>query len=510
MRVWHNRTDCRKLRDRIAFGEQKHMVTTYLDELPFGDEDFIRAELNKNGRERRKLPEGCREQVLLGDIMRIAWPSMVELFLASLVGMADMIMVGAMQNGDDAISAVSLANQPKFMFVTLIMALNVGVTAAVARARGAGRHELAGDILRQGLLFSLLISLMASVMGLALARPLILFMANDGLEKNVIDMSCDYLIIQMAGFVTMGISSTYTAALRGTGNTKIPMIYNIMANLINIFFNYLLIYGHGGFPAMGVRGASIATVIGQLFAMVFAIIANGSGKYYFAVRLTDFLRNFHTDRVIIRQIADVGLPNLGEQLILRVGIILFSRQVSALGQPYYATHNICMNIQSMSFMLGQAMATSSTSLVGQSLGKKRPDMAEHYSRRCVRIGTGISVLLGLLFMFCSDALVGLYSSTPEILQSACPVMLILGALQPVQTIQFILSGSLRGAGDTKTTAVITMIGILALRPALAGFMIYTLDMGLLGAWAAIAADQIVRTVLVAIVYHRGRWKAIQY
>ena len=116
----------------------------------------------------------------------------------------------------------------------------------------------------------------------------------------------------------------------------------------------------------------------------------------------------------------------------------------------------------------------------------------------------------VLFIFCSDALVGLYSSTPEILRSACPVMLILGALQPVQTIQFILSGSLRGAGDTRTTAVITMIGILGLRPMLAGFMIFTLDMGLLGAWAAIAADQIVRTVLVAIVYHRGRWKAIQY
>ena len=165
------------------------MVTTYLDELPFGDEDFIRAELNKNGAERRKLPAGCREQVLMGDIMRIAWPSMVELFLASLVGMADMIMVGAMPNGDDAISAVSLANQPKFMFVTLIMALNVGVTAAVARARGAGRHELAGDILRQGLFFSLLISLMASILGLALARPLILFMANDGLEKNELRLS---------------------------------------------------------------------------------------------------------------------------------------------------------------------------------------------------------------------------------------------------------------------------------------------------------------------------------
>lgn len=504
-----NASAVRERKSKSSGSHESRIVTTYLDKIPFGDDAFIEQEMSKSRAERRKLPDGCQNSILMRDIMRIAWPSMVELFLASLVGMADMIMVGAMPNGDDAIAAVSLANQPKFMFITLIMALNVGVTAAVARARGAGKHDLAQDILRQGLFFSLVISIAASILGIVFARPLTLFMANDGLDEQVIQMSCSYLVIQMAGFLTLGISSTYTAALRGTGNTKLPMIYNVCANLVNIFLNYLLIYGNWGFPAMGVTGASIATVIGQAFAMVFAIAVNGNGRYYFAVKISDFVRHFKPDRVIIRQIADVGIPNLGEQLILRVGIILFSRQVSSLGQPYFATHNICMNIQSMSFMLGQAMATSSTSLVGQSLGKSRPDMAEHYSRRCVWIGIGISIALGLIFIFCSNPLVGLYSQTDAVLKEAVPVMLVLGLLQPIQTPQFILSGSLRGAGDTKTTAVITMIGILLLRPAIAQILIFTLDLGLMGAWLAIAADQIVRTTLVTIVYNRGKWKSIK-
>ena len=121
----------------------QRMVKTYLDEIPWGTEEDIELEQQKSGKERRKLPEGCRSSVLYRDIMRIAWPSLVELMLTSLVSMADMIMVGSMVNGDDAISAVSLANQPKFIFVSLIIALNVGVTAAVARYRGAEQHEKA-------------------------------------------------------------------------------------------------------------------------------------------------------------------------------------------------------------------------------------------------------------------------------------------------------------------------------------------------------------------------------
>ncbi len=488
---------------------QRRMVRTYLDELPPGDEEFIRKQESLPRKERSKLPEGCRNSTLYRDVMRIAWPSLLEQLLTSLVSMADMIMVGriATGNGDAAMAAVSLAAQPKFIFVSLIIALNTGITAAVARARGAGDHEKANDTLRQGLVFSLLVCIIGSVLGFTLARPLVRFMANSGLSEETMAMSTVYLKIQMAGFLTMGVSSTFTAALRGTGNSKVPMMYNIIANVVNICGNYLLINGHFGFPALGVAGASLATVFGQTVSLAIAIYKCGTGRNYFKVHISDFFHGFKLDMDIIRRIVKVGIPALGEQFIMRVGVILFTRQVTSLGDIAYTTHQVCMNIQSLTFMLGQAMAVSSTTLVGQSLGKRRPDMAEHYSSRCSLLGLGISMLLGLFFMTCGKYVVALYSSTPAVIEASVPIMIILGLTQPIQTPQFILSGSLRGAGDTRSTAIITFCGILLLRPLIANITIA--QFGVIGAWLAIAADQITRTTLVLIIYRRGKWKKIK-
>ncbi|MBR3127227.1 MAG: MATE family efflux transporter [Solobacterium sp.] len=488
---------------------QRKMVRTYLDEVAWGTEEFLAAEEKKSRKERRKLPAGCRSSVLYGDIMRIAWPSLLEQLLTSLVGMADMIMVGSMVNGDDAISAVSLANQPKFIFVSLMIALNVGVTAAVARDRGAQRHDSANRTLRQGLFMSFLVCVFASVMGITFSRPLIRFMATGALSEEIIDMGTAYLQIQMAGFMTMGITATLTAALRGVGNSRSPMIYNITANLVNIVGNYLLINGHFGFPALGVAGASLATVIGQAVGLIIALRVVGSGNHYFHVTLPSFLKGFRPDMTAISRIVKVGIPSLIEQAIMRVGIILFSRQVASLGQPYFATHQICMNIQSLSFMLGMGLSVSSTTLVGQSLGKKRPDMAEHYSRRTMQVGLAMSVVMGMFFAFLGKYIVGFYSTTPAVIAASIPVMAIVGLLQPAQIPQFILSGSLRGAGATKATAVITLVGVLLMRPVVAHIAINILQWGLIGAWVAIAFDQVSRSALVIAIYNAGKWKKIQ-
>ncbi len=281
--------------------QARKMVQTYLDEVEWGDDEFIRREEQKTRKERKQLPEGCLNSALYRDVMRIAWPSLVELLLASLASMVDMMMVGAMGPviGDEAIAAVSLAAQPKFIFVSLIIALNAGLTAAVARARGAGDHDLANDTLRQGLLVSMMVCVFGSLVGYLAADPLIRFMANNGLSEQVIGMGVSYLKIQMAGFLTVGLSSTYTAALRGTGNSKIPMWYNIIANALNVAGNYALINGHWGCPALGVVGASLATVLGQAVATVIAVWATGCGKYYFHVRLSDFFHGFKVDSSIM-------------------------------------------------------------------------------------------------------------------------------------------------------------------------------------------------------------------
>lgn len=206
------------------------------------------------------IPDGISQRMLYNDIVHIAWPSLVELTLTQLTSMADLMMVG--QLGAWAITAVGLSTQPKFLLQTAFMAMNVGATAMVARYKGAGEQEKANGIMRQALLMTLIFAVISSVVGFIFSEPLIRFMGgNDDLQA--INGGTAYLQIQMLGLVGFALTSTITAVLRGVGNSRTAMIYNLVANIVNIIFNYILIYGHFGAPRLEVAGASLATIIGQ-------------------------------------------------------------------------------------------------------------------------------------------------------------------------------------------------------------------------------------------------------
>ena len=204
-------------------------------------------------------------------------------------------------------------------------------------------------------------------------------------------------------------------------------------------------------------------------------------------------------------ISDIGVPALIEQLVMRVGFIAFAKTVASLGTLAFAVHNVCMNIRALSFMNGQAFAVSATSLVGQSLGKKRADMANLYATRSRRMGTVVSIILMILFFVFPKEIISLYNPDPEIVNLGARLLIMVSIIQIPQGSQFIISGILRGAGDTKATAVIVTVTSLFLRPTLAIVMIYGFGMGLEGAWIAIMADQLLRTLLVFIRFSSGKW-----
>ncbi|MBR4703857.1 MAG: MATE family efflux transporter [Oscillospiraceae bacterium] len=487
-------------------GRQVKPIT--LDRLDWGTEESLEEEYTKSRKDRRSLPETITSKELYRDIVQIAWPSLCELFLTSLVSMVDTMMVGGL--GGDAISAVSLATQPKFLFMNLFMALNTGTTAMVSRARGKQDRDEADRILRQSMVLVTFIGLASAFFGYLFSEPLIRFMANGGLEDSVIRESTGYLRIQFLFFPFLAWTSVITATLKGTGQAKPSMVYNTIANLVNICFNWLLINGHWGFPRMEVAGASLATGLGQFTAFAIALWCAFSGRFYCTLRLKNLLR---FDRSIVSGIVTVGVPSMIEQLIMRFGVVMFTRTLASLGSVQFATHNICMNIQSMSFMIGQGFAVSSTSLVGQSLGKKRPDMAEHYSRRCRNLGLYAAVVIGLLFFIFRRSLVGFYNwgenRDEEILRLGSYLMIYVAILQPFQCNQFILGGSLRGAGDTRFTALVMLITIVGIRTVLAWLLVTLLDLGLTGAWIAVSADQITRSFIILGRYNRGKWKKIR-
>lgn len=479
-------------------------LQTTLDRLPYGDET-VSGSLKVD----KKLPEGVKSKELYNDIIRIAWPSFVELLLTQLASMVDLMMVGSMggttnsQLGTQALAAVGLTTQPKFLLMAAFVSMNTGVTALIARYKGRGDKEKANLVVRQGLLFTFCATLILSVLGVVFARPMVIFMGST--EEIVTEMATQYLQIQMAGFLTMALTSTITAALRAVGDSKTCMIYNLIANLVNVCFNWLLIYGNLGFPEMGVAGASLATVIGQFVAFIIAacVILKGNGFLKLEMKL-----GFMPNKAILTDMLGIGFPAMVEQLLMRAGIIIYAKTVASLGTTAYATHQVCMNIQALSFMTGQAFAVSATTLMGQSLGKRRTDMAQAYTSRTRTVGFTVSMILAAVFVLFGKNIVGLYNSDPEIIRIGGHIMLIVALLQPFQGSQFIIAGGLRGAGDTKTTAVITFVTVLLVRP-ITAMVLVNAGFGLYGAWAALAADQMLRTALVFARYESGKWKTIK-
>ena len=479
-------------------------LQTTLDRLPYGDEH-----LTDDLKVTKQLPEGVKSKELYRDIIRIAWPSFVELLLTQLTSMVDLMMVGSMggkahpEIGTQALAAVGLTTQPKFLLMAAFVAMNTGVTALVARNKGTNDSKQANLVVRQGLLFTFCATIILSILGFIFAKPMVIFMGST--EAIVTKWATQYLQIQMIGFLSFALTSTVTASLRAVGDSKTCMIYNLIANVVNVIFNWLLIYGNLGFPELGVAGASLATVLGQVVAFIIAFIVIIRGNGFLKL---EFKLGFKPDKVVLGNMVNIGLPAMVEQLLMRAGMIIFAKTVASLGTTAYATHQVCMNIQALSFMTGQAFAVSATTMMGQSLGKRRTDMAQAYCSRTRKVGLVFSLLLAVVFILFGGEIVGLYNSDPEIIRIGGQIMLFVAFLQPFQSSQFIIAGGLRGAGDTKATAIFTFITVLLVRPIVAIVLVH-FGLGLYGAWAAMATDQILRSALVLYRYNSGKWKLIK-
>jgi putative MATE family efflux protein len=469
-----------------------------------------RGEIPQDGASVRKvkdvkvLPDGISSKMLYSDVIGIAWPSMIEMILTQLTSMADLMMVGRL--GPWAMNSVGLSTQPKFIVMMLFMAMNVGATAMVARYKGAGKPEMANKVLRQALLMTFAFAIIGSIPGYIFAEDLIRFMGSADLG-DAIAGGTTYFRIQCIGLFGVALTSTATAALRGVGNSRTAMMYNLVANIVNVIFNYLLIYGNFGFPRMEVAGASLATIIGQFTAFVLAMTALLRGKNYIRLRFRD---GFRPDKKVMASIVKIGLPALAEQGIMRIGMVTYTKTITSLGPLLYATHMACMNIQSMSFMIGQAIAVSATSLVGQSLGKHRPDMAQFYASRTRRIGFAVSLVLAAIFILFGRQIISLYVGSDDdsiaIINLGGQIMMMVALILPFQSSQFILAGALRGAGDTRSVAMISFITVLIVRPGFAIFAIFVLHWGLWGAWIALFLDQLLRSFLVLVRFNSGKWK----
>lgn len=440
------------------------------------------------------------------NVLGIAWPVLIELFLGTLFAMIDMMMLGRISNPTVAaasISAVGMTNQPLFIGLSLVQALNIGGTAIIARYIGAKQTDKIENILQHVILLTLvLLAIPLSILGIIFTDPILRFM---GAQADTLAVGRGYFRIISIGFLFQSFNFAISAALRGAGNTKTTMRINLSVNFVNVLGNAILIYGLFGAPALGVRGAGISTAFSQFLASIILSLYLIQGKSI--IRLT-FKERFKFDKDILYNLIKIGVPASLEQMALRIGILLFAKIVAGLGTVVFAAHQICLSILGLSFNPGQAFGIATSSLVGQGLGAKDPKRAEAYAKESRRIGSWISSIMALLFFVFSPQLISLYSSDPEIIQKASVALKIIALVQPFQSSQLILAGGLRGAGDTVWPLVSTFIGVLGIRVILAYIFVNIFNLGLAGAWLGVFVDQFVRWGIIYIRFRSGKWKTV--
>ena len=198
-----------------------------------------------------------------------------------------------------------------------------------------------------------------------------------------------------------------------------------------------------------------------------------------------------------------------EQVCLRIGFLLFSMIVARLGTTELAAHQIGMNMMSLSFSFGDGLSVAAVTLIGQSLGRKRPDMAKIYGNVCQKVGLICAVVVATVYVLFGRQIFQLYSNETAILDYGVVILNILSVMLFFQILQVVQFGCLRGAGDTRFTAMVSLISVTFIRPALSWLLCYPLGLGLIGAWMGTFGDQAVRFVMSFIRFHKGSWTKLK-
>jgi len=450
------------------------------------------------------LPYVVQSRLARGTVTRqvlsLAWPSVLEQSLVTLIGLVDAYIVGHL--GAAALAGVGLGGQVLNFTAALFGAVGVGATALIARHIGAREPEEANQLARQALLIALGIGALAAGICYFGATPIIQAL---GAEPEVVEVGAQWLQTVAPSFLMLGVLLVGSGALRGAGDTRTPLAVMIVANLVNIVVALTFTRGLFGLPNLGVVGSGLGALSGHVISgvVILALLVHGRGQLKLGLALPT------PDLTRLRRILNVGLPAGMEQVMLQFAQLNLILILAHLGTAAYAAHQIGIRLAAMAFLPGWGFSIAATTLVGQELGAQRPDRA----RRAVYVSFGLAFAvmtsMGWLLFFFSEAILSQFTTDPEVLRLGRIVVQADGLLQPIIAASFVFSGALRGAGDTRATMLITLGSIWGLRLIVAYGLAITLGLGLLGVWLAIGVDFASRAVWFWFRFHSGQWAKIK-
>ena len=429
-------------------------------------------------------------------VFSLALPVVLSSLLQRSVGIIAIFLVGGL--GASAIAAVGIGQIMVFVVMSLSWGINVGVTVQVSQLWGANRREDAGQAAFQSLLLAVVGAAVIMVLGHAFADRLGLFLGASG---DVRAMLSDYAgIIFTFIFFTIFIN-VISGIMHGTGDTKTPLYATLLVNLMYVSLAYPMIYGHAGFPVLGVRGAAIAIAIAEGMGAMFLLYRSVRKRYIVPSR------RFEMKYLLLN--AKLGLPVFVDRLLQNTGSLIFAKIILLYGTAVYAAHQVGLAIEAFSFMPGYGIAVAAATMVGQNLGAGKQAEARISAYEANRLAVILMATMGFVFFFFPYGLLRAFTNDPDVIRYGILYMKIVAFAQIPLAITMVVGGSLRGAGDTGFIMFATVAGMWLVRIPLAAMLAAVWAWEIHFVWSVMILDWLMRVSLMLWRYHRKSWARLE-
>jgi len=433
------------------------------------------------------------------EILRLSFPVMIGMLSHTMIQIVDTAMVGRLGIGE--LAAVGLGSL--FIHVTVLAfgSLGVGTQAIAARRLGEKRFEEYPHIALNTVALALGLGIPISLAGYFLSPWIFSRLSTD---PAVVREGIAYMSIRFSGLFCMIAMWALSGLTYGIARVKIDMIVSIAVNCFNVLLNYLLIFGHAGFPRLEVRGAAIASVISTAFGLLFYLYLVRSRILR---RLPAPLAPARLSRRLMGQIVRISGPRAVQSVTI-FGFLVFLSLVGRIGVGELAISNIIIKAFDFSFMIGIAIGTTSATLVGRSLGERNPSLAARYGWRSVGIGSLFMGMIGASFIFFPREIMGVFTTDHAAIEKGIAPFRLLGVFQFIDAVGIVLSRTLQGIGSTLYVMIAEMACMGGVLIPFAHASVETFHAGLFVTWCAIYLYIVCFAGTMAWKFREGGWKRI--
>ncbi len=439
-------------------------------------------------------------------VLAVAIPMMIQQGITNFVSLLDNIMVG--QVGTDQMSGVSIANQLMMVYNLCIFGGTSGAGIFVAQFFGGGNHRGVRSAFQFKLIVALIVTVVAELIFIFAGPMLIQSFLHEGSATGNIQAtmvySRQYMLIMLVGLPAMALSQCYTSTLRETGQTVLPMVSGIAAVLVNLCFNYILIYGKFGAPAMGASGAAVATVLSRYVELTISAVWTHRHTAQ-APFIVGAWRKLDIPSNLCKQIIRKGMPLLVNEFLWSLGMTLLSQSYSTRGLATVAAINITSTITQLFNVIFMTMGSSVSIIIGQKLGSGDLEGAKKEDKQLIAFSVASSVAIALLLLAFGPLFPRLYNTTEEVRSISTQLIWIAAALMPFNAFTHAAYFTLRSGGKTMVTFVFDSMFVCVVMVPIAWCLSRLTGLPIVPLYAICQGSEILKCIVGFIMLRSGVW-----